>query len=43
MTILALLLAVLAFVSIGTVLLLGAHSVSVQIAKWLERLIDTAM
>jgi hypothetical protein len=42
MTILALLLAVVAVVSVGTLLLLGAHSASVQIAKWLERFIDEA-
>jgi hypothetical protein len=42
MTVLALLLAVLAVIAVGTMLLLVAHSISVQIAKWLERLLDTA-
>jgi type IV secretory pathway VirB2 component (pilin) len=42
MTVLALLLAVLAVVVVGAMLLIGAHSASVQIAKWLERFIDTA-
>ena len=42
MTVLALLLAVLAVVVVGAMLLIGAHSVSIQIAKWLESFIDTA-
>jgi hypothetical protein len=40
MTVLALLLAVLAVFVVGTALLLGAHTLSVQIAKWLEKFID---
>jgi hypothetical protein len=43
MTVLALLAAVLAVFVIGTALLLGAHSLSVQIAKLLERFIDPAV
>ena len=42
MEILALLLAVLAVFVVGTLLLLGAHSLSVQIAKLLESLLDKA-
>jgi membrane-associated phospholipid phosphatase len=40
MTVLALLLAVLAVLVVGTIILLGAHWFSVQIAKSLERLIE---
>jgi hypothetical protein len=40
MTVLALLLAVLSVVVVGTMLLLGAHWFSVQIAKSLEKLIE---
>jgi membrane-associated phospholipid phosphatase len=40
MTVLALLLAVLAVLVVGTMILLGAHWFSVQIAKSLERLIE---
>jgi hypothetical protein len=42
MTVVTLLLAVLAVVVVGAMLLIGAHSVSIQIAKWLESFIDTA-
>ncbi len=42
MTVLALLLAVLAVFVFVMMLLLGAHWFSVQIAKWLEKLIDIA-
>ena len=42
MVILALLIAALAIFIVGTLLLLGAHSLSVQIAKLLERLLDAA-
>jgi hypothetical protein len=42
MEVLALLLAVLAVFVVGTLLLLGAHWFSMQIAKLLERLLDAA-
>lgn len=40
MAVLALLLAVLAVLVVGTMILLGAHWFSVQIAKSLEKLIE---
>jgi hypothetical protein len=40
MTVLALLLAVLTVLVVGTMILLGAHWFSIQIAKSLEKLIE---
>jgi hypothetical protein len=40
MTVLALLLAVLVVLVVGTMILLGAHWFSIQIAKSLEKLIE---